>query len=68
MNLPGLVVQHINSGAAVGLCLAKLGRGDEVDCEVVLKHGDVFMRADGYQQCPLNLAACDVLGVQDAAF
>ena len=47
IDLSGLVVQHINPGAAVGFCLAKLGRSDEVDSEVVLQHGDIFMRADG---------------------
>ena len=66
--LPGLVVQRVNPGTAVVLRLARLGRGDEVDGEVILEHGDIFVCADCGQQRAFDLAAGDVFGVQDAAF
>ena len=49
VDLSGFIVQYINTGAAVGLFMAKLGRCDKVDRKVVLQYGNVFMRADGHE-------------------
>ena len=62
----GLIVQHVHADAAIGVALAKLAGSDQVDREVVFKNVNVFIRSYGLEQGALDLAAGDVLGVQDA--
>jgi hypothetical protein len=67
-------VKHISAQAAVArrtlyaLAARQLLGGDKVDGEMVFEHLDVGMAGHGVEQSPLDFAAGDVLGVQDAAF
>ena len=63
-----LDVQHVRAQAAVfvELFLQHLRLGDEVDGDMVFVDGDVVVRQGRLDQGALDLAAGDVLGVQDA--
>ena len=67
LHLPGLLVEHIGPEALVVADVAELLAGDEVDGQVVLEDRDVRLLGDRRQQGPLDLAAGDVLGVENAA-
>ncbi len=66
--LAALSVEHVGAQAAVFLevLLEHLRLGDKVDGDVVLVDGDVVVIQDRLHQGALDLAAGDVLGVQDA--
>jgi len=59
-------VEHIGTKAAV-LGLAELGGGNQVDCNVLLEHGDVWMFAHQVRQRSLHGAAGGIRCMQDAA-
>ena len=63
----GLLVEHIDPEAAVVADVAELLARDQVDRQVVLEDRDVRLLGHRGQQGALDLAAGDVLGVEDAA-